>query len=178
LRTVLIETMHFTKREILKLLEQNKEQGLDAVRDYIFLKLNVNIADVSDDALKRLQVALASLKAKNNIKFNAAFRMRNRYESKNSDWLDSKFQIPNLQSSDHSKKNDTTNMGRPTLAFDKKSNRSKRREAAEISTQHDHNTEKIIMAGCHAARHSSDNDLHYILTNLSSTKQSKKCEIY
>jgi len=80
LRTVLIETMHFTKRDILKLLEQNKEQGLDAVRDYIFLKLNVNIADVSDDALKRLRVALASLKAKNNIKFNAAFRMRNRYE--------------------------------------------------------------------------------------------------
>lgn len=169
--------MHFAKREILKIIELNKEQGLDAARDYIFLKLNVNIADVTDDALKRLRVALASLKTKNKVRFNAARRIKNRYELKNSAWLDSKFEIPKL-TTDLSLKNKITKLGRPTLSFNEKSNRSKRREAAEISTQHDNNVEKIIMAGRYAAKHSGDNDMHYILTKLSSKEQVKEMRNY
>lgn len=152
--------MKFSKREILELLLKSSE--MDSVLTYILSKLGKNINDLDKENLDRLKLALSTLKAKRNIRFNAASRKTDRFLSKNKDWLDSEFVIP-----DFIPKKIQTSTGRRSLDYTEKSDRSKRREISAISSNNSHDPQRLILAARHAATVSKKNDLKTVLDDLS-----------
>lgn len=82
--------MNFSKREILEQLSKSS----DIVLTYILFKLGKNVNNLDGENLNRLKLALSTLKAKRDIRFNAASRKTDKFLSKNKDWLDSEFVVP------------------------------------------------------------------------------------
>lgn len=110
--------------------------------------------------LDRLKAFISSLRSKCNSRFNKASRKIDKFESNNSEWLDSEFHIPKLLcKKDIENSVSESSSGRPSLEFKEKSDRFQRREAAKISAQNAHDSSKILMACCHAARKSEKKDL-------------------
>ncbi|XP_026828955.1 uncharacterized protein LOC109611090 [Ooceraea biroi] len=92
--------------------------------------------------------------------------MKERFEQQNSEWLNSEFHIPIINTDINVKAPSETRIGCPSVEFNQKSKRSQRREVAEISAQCKHNPLRIIMAGRYAARQCGQKDLYIILRNL------------
>lgn len=65
-------------------------------------------------------------------------------------------------------------MGRPPIPFDEKSDRSKRREAAALSSANEHNPRKILLAASHAANKSGENDMSACLKAVLNSPESPK----
>ncbi|EFN87479.1 hypothetical protein EAI_09657, partial [Harpegnathos saltator] len=57
------------------------------------------------------------------------------------------------------------------IAFDKKSQRSKRRDAAATSSQNENNVQRFLMACRHAAKLSGEKDLNVILKQIQNTPE-------
>lgn len=164
----------FTKREIFE--QYSKAKNINSLINYILLKMNIKISDVHSDSIMYLKNAITSLKAKGSAKFQAAKRMKVRFELKNSEWLDSNFNVPTLQFindryNEKAVSNATIGFGRPVKEFEDKSDRSKRREAATISSQHNHDPCRILTACRYAARRSGEKDLSFILNELSKSQE-------
>lgn len=151
--------MNFSKREILEQL--SKSSDIDLVLTYILSKLGKNVDNLNDKNLDRLKLALSTLKTKRNIRFNAACRKTDRFLSKNKDWLDSEFVVP-----DFIPKKIKISTGRRPLDYTDKSNRSKRREISAISSSNAHDPQRLILAARHAATVSKKNDLKIVLNDL------------
>lgn len=153
----------FTKREIFE--QYSKAKNINSVINYILLKMNIKISDVLSDSIMYLKNAI-TLKAKGSAKFQAAKRMKVRFELKNSEWLDSNFNVPTLQFindryNEKAVSNATIGFGCPVKEFEDKSDRSKRREAATISSQHNHDPCRILTACRYAARCSGKRFVFY-----------------
>lgn len=155
-----------TKREVLDQILSDSERHLGV--DYILTKLKIDSKNLRKDDLDRLKACASSLRIRCNEKFNAASRKADEFELKNSAWLNSEFHLSELHI-----ENDFENLvckpsaGRQPLEFQKKSERSQRREIAKISTQNEHDPNRIILACKHAARQSGEKDLHAVLKELS-----------
>lgn len=160
--------LRITKREVLAQIPTDSQRHLGV--NYILAKLELDAKDVRSEDLYQLKVSVSSLRTKRNSRFNAASRKMDKFESKNSEWLDSEFHIPNLLlKNDMENSASTSRPGRHSLEFKKKSDRSQRREAAIISAQNEHDSSKILMACCHAARKSGEKDLHAVLKDINKT---------
>lgn len=61
--------------------------------------------------------------------------------------------------------------GHPFLEFKNKSSRSKRREVAAISIQHNHDTQKLMMASSYAANKSKNKNLKKVLNELTNDSE-------
>lgn len=96
--------------------------------------------------------------------------MLDKFEANYSNWLDSKFNVSDL-GINRNEETYVDDMGRPQLEFREKSDRSERREASSISVQHNNDTQKIILAGCHAARYSGEKDLRAVLKNVAKSSE-------
>lgn len=157
---ILFEKMtEFTKREIFE--QYSKEKNINSVINYILLKMNIQISNVHSDSIISLKNAITSLTAKCSAKFQVAKRMKERFELKNCEWLDSNFNVPTLQLMNdwHNEKacyNSTIGFGRPMKEFEDKSDRPQRREAAKISAEHNHDPWRILAACRYAARRSGE----------------------
>lgn len=86
----------FTKREILDLILKNG--STESAVNYIIQKLSIPISHVGRKSLTKLKNAISCLYAKRNAKFQAASRIKDRFEFQNARWLDSDFEIPHLNS--------------------------------------------------------------------------------
>ncbi|XP_011872388.1 PREDICTED: uncharacterized protein LOC105564550 [Vollenhovia emeryi] len=141
--------------------------------------MNIQISDIHSDSIISLKNAITSLTAKCSAKFQAAQRIKNRFELKNCEWLNSNFNVPTLQliNDCYNEKacyNSTIGFGRPIKEFEDKSDRSKRREAATISAQHNHDPWRILAACRYAARRSGEKDLSSTLNELSKNPERPK----
>lgn len=98
--------------------------------------------------------------------------MRKRKES----WLDSEFKVSNLQITDDNQQSVATSnpIGRPTLTFQEKSDRSKRRDASNISRNLNHDLQRILQACRHAAKASGDKDLYRVINEISKSPERPK----
>lgn len=65
-------------------------------------------------------------------------------------------------------------MGKSSIPFDDKSDRSKRKEVATLSLANKCNSRKILLAASHAARKSGNNTSAYLNVLSSSPERSKK----
>ena len=165
----------FTKWEILENIPINGD--LSEAMNYLLRKLNIRQKDSCQTGLKHLKAALSTLRTKRNKKWNEVCRIKERFEKKNLSWLDSEFTVPNIKIANESEESSfSSGPGRP-LKFEKKSDRSKRREAANISANLDHDPQRILQACCHAAKHShsGNKDLHAVISRiLESPERPKK----
>lgn len=161
----------FTKREILDVILQNNtvESGMH----YIFAKLNYAEKDIDDEGKKRLRALISSLRSKRNSKFQAARRILSKFEKCNAEWLDSEFKIDSCQLISEKSAQQLVSPahacpgpGRPSLAFQNKSDRSKRRDASAISAELKHDPHRLLHASRYAARHSGNVDLSTILNKV------------
>lgn len=156
----------FTKREILQQIQKFKEW--DSVMDYIFKKLDIDICTIDDQSKVRLKGAIISLKGKYKDKWQAAKRLKDRFELKNASWLNSDFNIPKLSVINHLK-NDTQSKscsGRPKLKFEDKCARAKRREILEINPNRKHDPQSLLMACRQAASRTGNRDLYSVITHI------------
>ncbi|CAL1672178.1 unnamed protein product [Lasius platythorax] len=154
------------KREVLDKIPSDSDRHLGV--DYILAKLKIDSKNVRMKDLDRLKACVSSLRTRCKEKFNAASRKADKFELKNSAWLDSEFHLPELRV-EKNLENSACELsaGRRPLEFQKKSERSQRREAAKISTQNEHDPSRIILACKHAARKSGEKDLHAVLKEVS-----------
>lgn len=128
----------FTKRPILENIPPGGD--LSETLNYILKELNICLKDARPTGLQRLKAALLTLGTKRNKKLEEVRRIKEKFEKKNSGWLDFEFIVPNIKSINHNQEYPSNlKPGRPSLSFEKKSDRSERREAAKISASLDHN---------------------------------------
>lgn len=161
----------FTKREIIEHFHKDNVNDINETVNYILTKLNLKVEDViHTEKYDQLRVAVKTLKSKFKLKWKASKRTMIRFQTQYATWLESEFQIPNFSCFNNSVILDENvsmpKPGRPSIAFDKKSQRSKRRDAATISNQNGNNPQKIVMACRHAARISGDKDLLAVLNEI------------
>lgn len=123
----------FTKREILKYIVDNTE--LTLVINYILEKCSTCEKNIASNVMSRLRKALFTLRTKYNSKFKAACSKRDYFKSRNSSWLDSEFKIPDEINVSSKQSSTAAAPGRPSIPFDKKCERAKRREVALISAR-------------------------------------------
>ncbi|CAL1680805.1 unnamed protein product [Lasius platythorax] len=161
----------FTKREILDVILRNNtvESGMH----YIFAKLNYAEKDIDDEGKKRLRALISSLRSKRNSKFQVARRILSKFEKCNAEWLDSEFKIDSCQLISEKSAQQLVSPahacpgpGRPSLAFQNKSDRPKRRDASAISAELKHDPHHLLHASRYAARHSGNVDLSTILNKV------------
>lgn len=157
-----------TKREVLDKIPNDSDRHLGVNFFYILTKLKIDSKNVRMEDLDRLKACVSSLRTRRNEKFNAASRKADKFELKNSAWLNSEFHLPELCVEKKIGKSCLceSSAGRRPLEFQKKSERSQRREAAKISTQNEHDPSRIILACKHAARKSGEKDLHAVLKEV------------
>lgn len=155
-----------TKREVLDKIPSDSDRHLGV--DYILTKLKIDSKNVRKDDLDRLKACVLSLRTRRNEKFNAASRKADKFELKNSAWLNSEFHLPELRIENNLENLACkSNAGRRPLEFQKKSKRSQRREIAKISIQNEYDPSRIILTCKHAARKSGEKDLHSVSKELS-----------
>src|SRR5262249_19797108 len=155
-----------TKREVLNKIHSDSDRNLGV--DYILEKLNIDPKSVRKEDIDRLKSCVSSLRTRRNEKFRRANFMPDRFETQNSVWLDSEFQVPEVRVLQHFESQaGESSAGRRPLEFSEKSERSQRREAANISSQHDNDPHRILLSCKHAARKSGEKDLHMVLKELS-----------
>jgi len=164
----------FKKREILEKLAEVKDVNL--VADYIIHKINVNTTDIDLVWIGKLKSAISTLKSKRNAKFEAANRMKDRFELQNANWLNSSFIIPTLITTSNPTLINTSNPlpGRPSLPFEKKSDRSKRRAVAAINSNQKHDPQSLLMACRQAACRSGNRDLYTVVSQILKTPEQPK----
>ena len=160
--------MFFSKREILQLLFSVPESNsINFVVAHILEQLNLKLCDVVASKINVLKKAIGTLRSKRNVKWNIAKRVIDRFETQNKKWLDSEFNVSYLNSDNpQSKTSKRLCAGRPSIEFNKKSYRSKRREAAEISNKNQNNPMSLLMACRHAARLNGEKNLSAALNEL------------
>lgn len=159
-----------TKREILDLILKNR--STESVVDYIVQKLNIPISHVGRKSLTKLKNAISCLYARRNAKFQAASRIKDRFELQNAQWLDSDFEIPHLNTDINKEgSSSSSSPGRSPLEFKNKSLRSKRREVDAINDQHNHDVQKLMMASSYAANKSKDKDLKKVIDELTNDSE-------
>ena len=119
--------------------------------NYVLRKLNIRQKDSCQTGLKHLKAALSTLRTKCNKKWNEVCRIKQKFVKKNLSWLDSEFTVPDIKIANESEQSSfSSGPGRPSLKFEKKSDRSKRREAANISVNLDHDPQRLLQACRHA----------------------------
>lgn len=156
----------FTKRQILENIPPGGD--LSVTLNYILKELNICLENACPLGLQRLKAALSTLRTKRNKKLEEVHRIKKKFEQKNSGWLDSEFIVPNIKIINHNQEYPSySTPGRPSLPFEKKSDRSKRRQAAKISASLDHNPQKILQACRYAARYSGDKNLYSVINKIS-----------
>lgn len=153
----------FSKRQILEVLKTTHDVHSTAL--HIISKCNLNVGNIPDTEIKRLETAIRTLKSKRKAKFEIARRNIHRFEAQNCSWLDSDFHI-NISMEIGHEKNSFPHSGRPKIDFDQKSDRSERRESSKISAELKHDPVKMIRACRYAAKRSSSRDLYYVLGNI------------
>lgn len=159
----------FTKRPILENIPPGGD--LSKTLNYILKEFNICLEDAHPTGLQHLKAALSTLRTKRNKKLEVVRRIKEKFEKKNSGWLDSEFIVPNIKSINHNQEySSNSKPGRPSLSFEKKSDRSKRREAAKISL--DHNPQKILQVCRYAARYSGDKNLYSVINTISGKSRS------
>ena len=162
----------FTKRQILEYVPPKAD--LSEAINYILKELNIVLEDACPQDVQRLRAALSTLRTKRNKKFQEARRIKEKFEKRNSSWLDSEFVIPNITINDENQQPSTSSssrVGRLSLSFENKSDRSKRREAANISKSLNHNPQRILQACRYAAKLSKEKDLCAILKEISKSPE-------
>lgn len=169
----------FTKREIIELFDEARVDDISEAVNYILTKLNLKVGDVMHTKKHdQLKVAVKTLKSKFKLRWEASKRTQIRFQAKNAVWLESEFQIPHFSCPDNlenlGEKISISKPGRPNVAFDQKSQRSKRRDAATISNQNENNPQRILMACRHAARLSGEKDLFTVLKQIQDTPESAR----
>lgn len=147
--------MEFTKREVLA--KCSGENGIDNALKFLKCKLNVNKSD--DEYIRELRKCVRQLVTKKNIYFNASHRMYSRFNEKYKNWLDSKFLIPNLVKN-------RNNRGRPKKEYNKMSERTKRRNITNVSTELKNNPIRILKTARFAAKKNKMDDLSNILKQI------------
>lgn len=142
----------FLKRQILHNIPSGKGDLSQALND-ILKELNVRLEEACSNGISLLQIYLATLRTKRNIKLKEVCRIKDKLEKQNESWLNSEFNVPNLEITDENRKSVGTSKptGRPTLTFQEKSDRSKRREASNISRNLNHDPQMILQSCRHAA---------------------------
>lgn len=158
--------VNFTKEEILEELAKSKTDGTELAVQYILRKLKYDSDSICSEAMNGLKVSLRTLKSKYTKKYNAAFRMRDRFIKQNKDWLESEFIVHTdkllLKQTDVK----VRGPGRPKIEFNSKSDRSKRQEISDISANLQHDPQKMILACRYAAKRTKQTDLNVILSKL------------
>lgn len=152
-----------TKREVLDIMSKNNDIIVTSTE--ILSKVNIDIANVSNEDLQRFKKSLATLKCKNLNKFENAKRMKDRYEAANSDWLNSDFCI-SISEIDVNNPKSPLKLGRPVIEFSEKSVRSQRREVAEISSKLQHDPQRMMMACRYASKRSGNIHLYFVLDEI------------
>jgi len=105
-------------------------------------------------------------------------RTKTKYESKHKEWLDSIFSIPNI-SIKNVASDSAPVVGRPSISFHEKSDRSKRLEVAAISKKYNNDPLKLLMACRHAARISGQKNIAAVVKEIlksSTNSQKMLCE--
>lgn len=159
----------FKKREILEKVAEVKDVNL--VVDYIIHKINVKTTDIDLVWISKLKAAISTLRSRRNAKFKVANRIKDRFELQNADWLNSSFIIPRLIIAG------TSNPlpGRPSLQFERKSDRSKRRAVAAINSTQKHDPQSLLIACCQAAcRSGNHRDLYTVVSHILKTPPQPK----
>ncbi|XP_011858792.1 PREDICTED: uncharacterized protein LOC105556321 [Vollenhovia emeryi] len=165
--------MFLSKRKVLQLLFSVPESNsINYVVSHILEQLNLKLSDVDASKINVLKKAIGTLRSKRNIKWKLAKRVNDRFELQNKKWLDSEFCVAYLNSDTQSQTPQRQCSGRPSIEFNQKSNRSKRREAAQISNKNQNNPISLLMACRYAARLTGEKDLSAVLNEL--CKDSKK----
>lgn len=82
-------TLIFTKKEILDVILKN--ENVDSGVTYILSKMNLRNDNVNLRGKEELRSLISSLTTRRNSKFQAAKRMKSKFEMKNAKWLDSEF---------------------------------------------------------------------------------------
>lgn len=156
----------FTKRELLKILLLNND--LSEATDYILLKLNIKSENCLPQKLQDFKASLSALRTRRNQKFEKASRKKDRFEKNNEMWLNSEFIVPDIITAGSNEKisSSLTGPGRHCLSFEEKSDRSKRREIANISASLDNDPNRILLACRKAAKVSKNKNLCTIIDNV------------
>lgn len=160
-------TRKFTKREILDVI--SKDENIDSGVTYILSKMNLHNDNVHPGGKKELKSLISSLRTRRNSKFQAAKRMKSRFEMKNAEWLDSEFVFDyrKIVIDDNNAKLEKlispAGPGRPVIDFNNMSDRSKRRDASRISAELKHDPQRIMNACRYAANYSGNRELYAIL---------------
>lgn len=165
----------FTKRQILHYIPEANGDLLPAL-NYILTELNIRLEDINPNELTCLKANLSTLRTKRNIKLKEVCRIKAKFEKKNSIWLDSEFTVPSLQITDKNQQNSSTHVrpGRPSLSYEEKSDRSKRRDSANISKNLGNDPQRILQACRHAAKTSGDKDLFKVISEISKSPERPK----
>lgn len=169
----------FTKREIIELFDEARVDDISEAVNYILTKLNLKVGDVMHTKKHdQLKVAVKTLKSKFKLRWEASKRTLIRFQARNAVWLESEFLISHFSCPDNlenlGEKISISKSGRSNVAFDQKSQRSKRRDAATISNQNENNPQRILMACRHAARLSGEKDLFTVLKQIQDTPESAR----
>lgn len=154
----------FTKREVLG--ELLKTDNVETTVFYILSKMELNVNNIESADVERLKASLRALKSRRSEKYKAARRIMDKFETKNAEWLNSEFPVLLTMKTEREHLT-SSHLGRPSLEFHEKSDRSKRRESAKISAEQKHDPEKLLMASCYAANRTDKKDLYTVLNKVS-----------
>lgn len=154
-----------TKKEVIDLIYKNN--NINTTVSEVLNKLNMSADNIIEKDLKRLRNSLSLLKSRHITKFNAARRMKSRYDFENSDWLSSEFifSISNSENMQNISQSRLIN-GRPTIQFEQQKERTQRRYVSTLSANANHNPERLLIACRYAAKRQGNNDLCNVVNEV------------
>lgn len=161
-------TLKFTKREILDVILKD---GIDSGVTYILSKINLCNDNVHFQRKKELKSLISVLRTRYNSKFQAAKRIKSRFEMKNAEQLDSEFVFDYRKliiDNNDKLKMSNSGPGRPVIDFNM-SDRSKRRDASRISAELKHDSQRILNVCRYAANYLGDRELNAILGEVAAS---------
>lgn len=150
--------------------ERNKGEKETAVLKYMLRK--IGDGETLSEEMIVLKRKITNFCRYLSQKWQNSHRKRVVFETKNSEWLNAQFKI---EIKKFSIEPSTSAVGRPKKNFGEKSERSKRRDADELSKSVQHETELCVRAATKSARKQNQLDLAVVLkeTLASPTRPSK-----
>lgn len=171
---IFLDNLRFKNDELFQiwLLSGNKEKKKEALLNVVLEKNGE--ANPSEEYLKYLREKLRLFCIKLDKKWQESSRKSHYFKSRNAQWLKSEIIFKNYRAISEVPRS-SLGAGRPRLIFSDMSDRSKRREAAELSTSKQNETDLLLRAACVSARKGGKNDLAVVLkeTMQSPTRPSK-----
>jgi len=120
---------------------------------------------------KNLNHLYLHIRTRYNSKFQAAKRIKSRFEIKNAEWLDLEFVFDYRKliiDNNDKLKISNSGPGRPVIDFNM-SDRSKRRDASRISAELKHDPQRILNVCRYAANYLGDRELNAVLGEVAAS---------